>query len=151
MPPMFKHPHMCPQCYPMHLYVLEVSACDMGMQGALLMFQYPHVFGSLSMCLILPCMYVLGGICMCCGGYTPYVGGMGASAHLSGFCCLSVHPLDVNYASSCTILVVHYISCLYFHNYYYYSSSDCGVFWYVISIIDDHDSFDGASYNVRSA
>ena len=77
---------------------------------------------------------------------------MGASAHLSGFWCLSVHPLDVHYASSCTFLVVHYVSSLYYHGYNYYSSSDCGVFWYVISIIGDHGClFDGASYNVGSA
>ena len=55
-------------------------------------------------------LYFLGGICMWYGRYTSYVGGLGASAHLSGFWCLSLHPLDVHYASSCTFLVVHYVS-----------------------------------------
>ena len=32
-------------------------------------------------------------------GYTPYVGGLGASAHLSGFWSTSVHPLVVHYTS----------------------------------------------------
>ena len=97
------------------------------------------------------CLYVLGVICMCYWGNTPYVGGLEASAHLSGFWCLSVYPLDVHYASS-TFLVVHYVSSLYYHGYHYYSSSDCGIFWYVISIIVDHGSlFNGASYNVGSA
>ena len=43
-------------------------------------------------------------------------------------------------------------SSLSFHHYDYYYSSDCGVFWYVISTISDHGSlFDGASYNIGSA
>ena len=43
-------------------------------------------------------------------------------------------------------------SSLYYHSYDYYSSSDCGVFWYVMYIISDCGSlFDGASYNVGSA
>ena len=78
--------------------------------------------------------------------------GLGASAHLSGFWYLSGHLLDVHYASSCAFLVVYYVSSLYYHGYDYYSSSDCGVFWYVISIISDCGSlFDGASYNIGSA
>ena len=59
---------------------LETSLC----------VQHPHI----SECSLV-CLYVPGGICMCYGGYTPYVGGLGVSAHLSGFWCLSVHPLDV--------------------------------------------------------
>ena len=96
------------------------------------------------MCLTLPCinmlpacLYVLGVIA-CAMGNIPLC--WGASGHLSGFWCLSVHPLDVHYASSCTFLVVHYVSSLYFHSYDYYSSSDCGVFWNVICIIGDHGS-----------
>ena len=54
------------------------------MQGALLMFGHPHVFWCF------PCVqhpqhlyaplhvYVVGVICMCCGGNTPYVRGLGA-------------------------------------------------------------------------
>ena len=50
------------------------------------------------------------------------------------------------------LFVVHYVSSFYFHYYGYYSSSDCGDFWYVISIICDHGYlFDGASYNIGSA
>ena len=91
------------------------------------------------------CLYVLVVICMCYGDIPHMLGVWGASAHLSGFWCLSVHPVDVHYASSCTFLVVHYVSSPYFHGYDYYSS-DCGVFWYVIFIISDHGSlFDGAS------
>ena len=72
------------------------------------------------------------------------LGSVGCHHICHAFWCLSVHPLDVHYASSCTFLVVHYVSSLYYHGYDYYSSSDCGVFWYVISIISDHGSlFDG--------
>ena len=38
------------------------------------------------------------------GQNTSYVGGPGLSASLSGFWCLSVHTLDVHYASSCAFL-----------------------------------------------
>ena len=97
-------------------------------------------------------LYILGGICGFYGQNTSYVGGLGVSAHLSGFWCLSVYPLDIHYASSCAFLVVYYVSSLYYHGYNYYSSSDCGVFWYVISIISDCGShFNGASYNIGSA
>ena len=76
-------------------------------------------------------VYVLGLICMCCGGTPHMLGVWQASAHLSGFWCLSVHPYDVHYASSCTFLVVHYVSGLYYHGIDYYSSSDCDIFWFV--------------------
>ena len=103
--------------------------------------------------------FVCSPACLCYRGYMhvlwgehPICWGLGASAHLSGFWCLSIHPLDVHCPSSCTFLVVHYVSSLYFHGYDYYSSSDCGVFWYIISIISDYGSlFDGASYNIGSA
>ena len=55
---------------------------------------------------------ILGDICRFCGQDTSYVGGLGASAHLSGFQCLSVHILDVHYASYCAFLVVYYVSNL---------------------------------------
>ena len=71
--------------------------------------QHPHTF------ICSPCMSVCSrGYCMHYGGNIPYVGGWGASAHLSGFWYLSVHPLDVHYASSCTFLVVYHVSSLYF-------------------------------------
>ena len=158
-PHMFKHPCLSPM-------LPCASACSggicmlLGDFGALLLFGHPHVFGCLPMCPTCPhtfvcspaCLYVLGVICMCCGGTSHMLGVWGTSVHLSGFWCLSVHPLNVCYVSSCTFLVVHYVSSLYFCSYDYYSSSDCGVFWYVISIISDHGSlFDGASYNVGSA
>ena len=157
--PICSNTPICPQCSLVHLHVLGVSACDWGMWGALL-------FGHTPMCLdasqcvqhpphiyMLSCMSVCSRVyCIHYGGNIPYVWGLGASAHLSGFWCLSVHPLDVHYASAYTFFVVHYVSSLYFHCYDYYSSSDHGVFWYVISVIGDHGSlFDGASYNVRSA
>ena len=124
--------------------------------GGLLLFGHPHVFGCLPMCStpsmhfhepLYVCMFQ--GLSACAIGETPHMLGVwGASAHLSGFWCLSVHPLDVHYASSYTFLVVHYVSSLYCHSYDYYSS-DCGVFWYVISFIGDHGFlFDGASYNI---
>ena len=76
----------------------------------------PHVSGCLPMCPTSPHMYMLPCMSVCArdyymhyGGNIPYVGGLGASAHLSGFWCLSVHQLDVHYASSCTFLVVHYV------------------------------------------
>ena len=113
----------------------------------------PHVSNTCHVFICSPvCLYVLGAIA-CAMRETSHVGGhRGASAHVSGFWYLSVHSLDVHHDSSCTFLVVHYVPSLYFHYYNYYSSSDCGVFWYVISIIGDHGSlFDGASYNIGSA
>ena len=44
------------------------------------------------------------------GEMSHMLGCWGASVHLSGFWCLSIHPFDVHYASSCTFLVVHYVS-----------------------------------------
>ena len=155
---MFKHPHMSPLLF-VDLYVLGVSACDMGMQESH-MLDIPQGGVDSSPCVQHPpcivCapvyLYNLRDICRFYGQDTSYVGGLGVSAHLSGFWCLSVHPLDVHYASSCAVLVVYYAWSLYYHSYNYYSSSDCGVFWYVISIISDCGSlFDGASYNVGSA
>ena len=102
---------------------------------------------------MLPCMSVCSrGYLHCCAVNIPYVGDVGDQCIFQAFWCLSVHPLELSYTSSCTFLVVHYVSSLYFHSYDYYSSSDCGVFWYVISIIGDHGFlFDGASYHVESA
>ena len=97
------------------------------------------------------CLYVLGVIVCAMGETCHMLGGWRASAHLSGFWCLSVHSLDVHYASSYTLLVVHYVSSLYFHHYDYCFFRDCGVFWCVISTIGDHGSlFDGASYDIGS-
>ena len=114
---------------------------------------------------MLPCTSV------CSRGYLHVIWGRyhmlesGGSAHLSGIL-VSVSTcnvlslwipaywsgyLDVCYASCCFFLVVYYLSSLYHYGYNYYSSSDCGVFWYVISFISYHGSlFDGASCNMRS-
>ena len=43
-------------------------------------------------------------------GGTSICRGLGVLWHMSGIWCLSVHPFDVHYASSCTYLVVHYVS-----------------------------------------
>ena len=65
--------------------------------------------------------------------------------------CLSVCTLDVHYVHlvlSCSLLCLKFL----LPQLHYYSSSDYGVFWYVIYIISDCGSlFDGASYNVGSA
>ena len=149
----FRHPQcpyvqtpLCP-LLPVHLYVLGISACDMGIWGPSCL-DTPYVFGCLPMCptpshiCMLPvCLYVLGVICMCYGKHLICWGSGGISTSVMGFWCLSVHPLDVHYASACTFLVVHYVSSLYCHGYDYYSSSDSGFFWYVISIISDHGCF----------
>ena len=113
IPHMFKHTPGCPQWSLVHLFVLGVSTCVMGMQGALHMFGHPHILGHLHSVQHLPhtsmlpiCLYVLGGsVCdnSICWGF-------GVSAHLLGFWCLPVHPLDVHYASSCTLL--HSLLCL---------------------------------------
>ena len=135
----------------MHLHILGVSACDWGC-GSLLLFGHPHVFRCL------PCvqhpdalyayLYVLGVICMCYGGNIPYVGGLGHIYQVFGVCHY-IHWMSIMLH---LILVVHYVSSFYFHSYNYYSSSDCGVFWYLISIIGDHGSYsDGVSHNVGSA
>ena len=110
------------------------------------------MFGCLLMCPTPPHIYMLLCISVCSRGYCMHygktshmLGGLEASAHWSGFWCLSVHPF-------CTFLIVIYVSSLYFHCYNYSSSSDCGVFWHVISIISDHDSLcNGASYSIGSA
>ena len=128
------------------------SACDWGMCRSYLCLDTSPCVPTPLTVICSPACLCSRGYCMHCGGNIPYVGGLGASAHLSGFWCLSVYPLDVHYASFCIFLVFHYVSSLYFHCYDYYSSSDSGLFWYVISTISDHGSlFDGASYNVGSA
>ena len=106
---------ICPQCSPVHLHVLGVSACDWEMWGSSCL-DSPHVFRYLPMCATSPHNYILlcmpvcsRGYCMCYGGTSEMLGGWGLPAYLSGFWCLSVHALDVHYASSCTFLVVHYV------------------------------------------
>ena len=64
-----------------------------------------------------PDISVCSPVCLCSRGYlhvpNPYVWGFGGeSAHLSGCWCLSVHPMDVHYASSCTVCVVYYVTSL---------------------------------------
>ena len=156
MPPcsyMFEHPLICHQCSPVHLHVLGYLPVFWGCREP--SFGHPHVFGCLPSgqhphTLYAPLHVYVLGVIACAMGEHPIC--WGALAHLSGFWCLSVHPLDVHYASSCTFLVVHYVSSICFCHYNYYSSSDCGVFWYIISIICDYGTlFDGTSYNVGSA
>ena len=157
-PPICSNTLICPQWFPVHLYVLGVSTCDKGMWGSSLCLDTLMCLDVSSCVKHTPCIYVLPCMSVCSRSYCMHygekshmLGGWGALAHFSGFWFMSVNPLDVHYASSCTFLVVHYVSSLYFHHYSYYSS-DCGVFWYVISIFSDHGSlFDGASYNVGSA
>ena len=156
MPPICSNTPVCPQCSPVHQYVLR--GMWYGDAGAPPYVWTPHMFGCLPICptpshtslCSLVCLYVLGSICMLYGGYTPYVGGLGHQ-HICQAFGVSVHPLDVHYASSCTFLVVNYVFSLYYHSYNHRSSSDCGVFWYVISFISDHGSlFDGVSCNIGS-
>ena len=158
-PHMFKHPHMSPMlpcasaCSEGYLHMIggcggtsSVWTTPLVLDASPCVHHLPHIY--MPTCMSVYCR----GYCMYDGGNIPYVGGLGVSAYLSGFGCLSVHPFDVHYASSCTFLLVHYVSCLYFYHYDFYSSSDCGVFWCVISIISDHGYlFNGASYNVGSA
>ena len=141
MPHMFKHLPVCPQCCPVHLYVLGVSACDREMQGAIPMFGHPHVFGFLPMWPTHPhiicspaCLYVLGVIA-CTMGETCHMLGAGELQHNCQAFGVCQYIYCVCYASSCTFLVVHYVSSHYFHGYDYYSFSDGGVFWYVIYFI----------------
>ena len=154
---MFQHAHMSPMLSCASIFSTGYLYVILGCRGTH-MFGHPLGEWMPPMCPTTPCIICspvsvrsrgsLHVLCRNC----PYIGGLGASAHLSGFWCLSLHPLDVHYASSCTSLVVHYVSSLYHHGYNYYFSSDSGVFWYATSIISDCGSlFDGASYNVGSA
>ena len=157
MHPYVQTPPVCPQCSPVHLYLLGGICMWYGDAGALHMFGHPHLFGCLLMCPMPPHICMLPWLSVCSTGYlhviwgnTPYIGVLGSSLHLLGFWCLSVPPLDVHCASPCTFLVAHYVSSLYYHGYDYYSD-DCGVFWYVISFISDHGSlFDSTSCNIWS-
>ena len=145
--PHIQTPPICLQCSFVHLYVLGGICMWYGNVGGpsyvwtpLCVWMPPHVSNT-STHLYAPlyvCMFL--GISACAMGIHPICWGSGASAHLSGFWCLSVYPLDVYYASPCTFLVVHCILSLYYNSYDYYSHSDCGVFLYVISIIGDHGS-----------
>ena len=147
-PPYVQTSPICPPCSPGYLYVLGLHVtwgC-----GTLQMFGHPPYFGHP------PCspvhMYIVEGIYMRYRKYTPYVGGLGNQHICQAFWCLSVHPLHVYSASSCTFLVVYCVSSPYHHVYDYYSSCDCGVFWHVISFTGYHGSlFNGASYNIGSA
>ena len=64
------------------------------------------------------------------GGVSPSLGDVWGAHQL--FCCPHVH--------SYTFFVVHYVSRL-DHGSNYYSSSYCGIFWPVISLISDSGSF----------
>ena len=108
------------------------------------------------------------------------LGLLGASVYLSGISvsvsatiCLSVHnshtscspslwvaslldwvPMDVCYASCCCSFLCsfHYVLNFYHHSYnYFYSSSDCFVFWYIISSLNGYHGplLDGASSNIN--
>ena len=151
MPPYVQTPPICPQCTPVHLYVLGVSACDRGMQGTPYVWTPPYVWMPPHVYYAPLHVYVLEVIYICYGGNTPYVGGLGVSAHLSGIWCVST-------SIGCPLCFILYLPCSslclksLLHGYNYYSSSDCCVFWYVICIISDHGFlFDGDSYNAGSA
>ena len=130
MSPMFLCPSVCSRRY---LHV-------MGMQGALLLFGHPHVFGCLHMCPKHPCICMLPCMSVCSRGCLHVLWGKHSICWVSGEHLHICQAFGVHHVSSCTFLVVHYVSSLYFHSYDYYSSSDYGVFWYVISIIGDHGS-----------
>ena len=87
-----------------------VYACDRGMLGpSLCLDASPCIQHPLCIICSPTCLYFLGVIA-CTMGNIQYVGGLGASAHPSGFWCLSVHPLDV---PLCFILYLSYSSlCL---------------------------------------
>ena len=127
--------------------------------GALFLFGHPHAFGCLPMCPTAPCICMLPYMSVCSRGYLhvlwgniPYVWCLGG---ISTYVRLLVSVSTSIGCPLCFILypfVVHYVLSLYICSYDYYSSSDCGVFWYVITIISDHGFlFDGASYSAGSA
>ena len=148
-PHMFKHLLYVPNAPLCTCMFQGVSAHDGGCRGPSLCLNTPHVSNTPTHLYAPLHVYVLGVIA-CAMGENPicwWLGGFSTSVKLL----VSVSTsLDVHYASSCAFLVVHYV--FYFHCYDYYSPGDCCVFWYVISIINDHGFlFDGASYNVESS
>ena len=86
----------------MHLYVLGGYLHVIGDAGDPPYVWIPpwvwmplHVFNTPMHLYVSLHVYVLGVICMGYGG-TPLCQGSGASAHLSSFWCLLVHPLDAH-------------------------------------------------------
>ena len=156
-PYMFKHPPYvlnAPLCIFMFWGYLHVI---WGCRGSHMLdtpkgeWMPPHVSNTPMHCM-LPCISIFCGISACSVGKTLLMlgyGGVSMSVRLLvSFSTYIGCPL-------CFILcffVLYYVSSLYYHGYNYYSSGDCGVFWYVIYIISDCGSlFDGASYNLGSA
>ena len=106
-------PPICPQCSPMHLYVVGVSAGDIGMWGpymldtsyggvdAFLCVQHPHaciVCSPVSLCIV-------GNICRFMGK-TLVCWESGGWQHIcQAFWCLSVHPW-MSIISFCAFLVI---------------------------------------------
>ena len=111
-PPYVQTPPYVPNA-PLCIFMfLGISECDVGMWG-------PHkldtpIRGSrclpmcpLPMCIVcsLVSLYILWDIlCVLWARHFLCWGSGGVSACLSGFWCLSVHTLDVHYASSCAFL-----------------------------------------------
>ena len=110
-PPYVETPTKCPQCSPVHMHVLGVSACDWGMWGALLLFGHPtfvwmppYVSNTCHTFICSPaCLYVLGVIA-CAMGEHPICWGLGVSAQLSGFWCL------VSTSIACPLCFILYLS-----------------------------------------
>ena len=108
MPPICSNNPICPQCSPMHLHVLGVSACHLGMWGSSC-FDNPHGFGCFPVCptppynYMLPCMSVYSrGYCIYYGGNIPYVGGFSTSVRLL---------VSVSTSTGCPLCFILYLSC----------------------------------------
>ena len=136
-------PHMSPMlpcasvCSRMYLYM--IGACggpSLCLDTPMCLDASPYVKHLAHMCM-LPYMSV------CSQGYLHVLWGTHAICWGSGghqHICQAFGVCQDIHWMSCTFLVVHNVSSLYFHSYDYYSFSDCGVFWYVICIISDHGS-----------
>ena len=105
---------ICPQCSPMHLYVVGCICMWYGdALGSHMLDNHLRGSGCLHICPTPPCIVcslylcIIYGISACSMGKTLLMLGSGVLACLSGFWCLSVHTFDVHYASSyafCSLL-----------------------------------------------
>ena len=93
------------------------------------------------LCIVCSPVSILYGIFACSWGKTLLMLGVwGVSMSLRLLVSISTY-IGCPLCFLLCFLVVYYASSLYYHSYEYYSSSDCGVFWYVIYIISDLAAF----------
>ena len=111
MPQYVQTPSICPQCSPVHLHVLGVSACDLGMWGPLSVGTPPMCL-DVSPCVQLPHICMLPCMPVCSRDYLHVLWGKHPICWELGGISTSVRLLvSVNTSFGCPLCFILYLSC----------------------------------------